>query len=233
MFRPAVVGWSAAVPVRENVAAVRSRMAAACARAGRRTESVTLIAVSKTFPATAVDEAIEAGITDIGENRVQEGREKRPLVRALSPAVWHLIGHLQSNKVKEAVRVFDVIQTVHSLELAAKIARAAEGEGKRQEILLEVNAGDEAQKSGAAKGEVARLAAAVKALPALHLRGLMAIPPVGTPEESRPYFRELRSLRDELGLEHLSMGMSEDFEVAVEEGATLVRVGRAIFGSRN
>jgi pyridoxal phosphate enzyme (YggS family) len=220
------------VPVPENVAAVRSRIAAACARAGRQPESVTLIAVSKTFPASAVDEAIEAGITDIGENRVQEAREKRPLVRASAPAFWHLIGHLQSNKSKEAVRLFDMIQTVDSLELAGKIARAAESEGKRQEILLEVNVGDEAQKSGATKGALPGLAAAVKDMPSLHLRGLMAIPPVGTPEQTRPYFRELRALRDELGLEHLSMGMSEDFEVAVEEGATLVRVGRAIFGSR-
>ncbi len=221
------------MPVPENVAAVRSRIAAACARAGRRTESVTLVAVSKTFPAAAVDEAIEAGITDIGENRVQEAREKRPLVRAASPAAWHLIGHLQSNKAKEAVRLFDMIQTVDTLDLAAKIARAADGEGKRQEILLEVNVGDEAQKNGAPKGEVEALAAAVRALSALHLRGLMAIPPVGTPEQSRSYFRELRLLRDHLGLEQLSMGMSEDFEVAIEEGATLVRVGRAIFGSRN
>jgi len=220
------------VPVRENVAAVRSRIAAACSRAGRRTDAVTLIAVSKTFPASAVDEAIDAGITAIGENRVQEAREKRPLVRAAAPAVWHLIGHLQSNKAKEAVRLFDVIQTVDSLELAGKIARAAEIEGKRQEILLEVNIGGEAQKNGATKGVIPDLAAAVKAMPSLHLRGLMAIPPVGTPDQTRPYFRELRGLRDELGLEHLSMGMSEDFDVAIEEGATLVRVGRAIFGSR-
>lgn len=221
------------MPVRDNVAAVRSRIASACARAGRRPDTVTLIAVSKTFPANAVDEAIAAGITEIGENRVQEAREKRPLVQAALPAAWHLIGHLQSNKAKEAVRLFDVIQTVDSLELAAKIGKAAEAEGKRQEILLQVNAGDEMQKSGAPKDDVAELVAAVKAIPSLYLRGLMAIPPLGTPEQSRPYFRELRQLRDGLGLEHLSMGMSEDFEVAIEEGATLVRVGRAIFGSRS
>ncbi len=220
------------MPVRENVAAVRARITAACSRAGRRSDTVTLIAVSKTFTAAAVDEAIEAGITDVGENRVQEAREKRPLVRATPPTVWHLIGHLQSNKAKDAVRLFDVIQTVDSLALAGKIAKAAEGEGKRQEILLQVNAGEEAQKSGAPKEGIAELAAAIQAMPSLHLRGLMAIPPVGTADQSRPYFRELRSLRDALGLEHLSMGMSEDFEVAIEEGATLVRVGRAIFGSR-
>lgn len=220
------------MPVRENVAAVRARITAACSRAGRGTDTVTLVAVSKTFAATAVDEAIEAGITDVGENRVQEAREKRPLVRATRPTVWHLIGHLQSNKAKDAVRLFDVIQTVDSLALAGKIAKAAEGEGKRQEILLQVNASEEAQKSGAAKDGIAELAAAIQAMPSLHLRGLMAIPPVGTADQSRPYFRELRSLRDALGLEHLSIGMSDDFEVAIEEGATLVRVGRAIFGSR-
>ena len=220
------------MPVPENVAALRSRIAAACSRAGRPADSVTLVAVSKTFPATAVDEAIEAGITDVGENRVQEAREKRPLVRAASATRWHLIGHLQSNKAKDAVRLFDVIQTVDSVELAGKIARAADGEGKRQEILLQVNVGGETQKNGASKEAIPDLATAVREMPSLHLRGLMAIPPLGTPEQSRPYFRDLRALRDELGLEHLSMGMSEDFEVAIEEGATLVRVGRAIFGSR-
>ena len=220
------------MPLRESVAAVRERMAAACARSGRVVDDVTLVAVSKTFPAAAVDEAIAAGITDVGENRVQEAREKRPLVRAGRSARWHLIGHLQSNKAREAVRLFDLIQTVDSLELAARVARAAEGEGKRQEILLQVNIGDEPQKSGAAREGMDRLAEAVAAMPSLCLRGLMAIPPLGTAEESRPYFRELRRLRDGLGLEHLSMGMSEDFEVAIEEGATLVRVGRAIFGSR-
>src|SRR5258708_38104740 len=189
------------------------------------------MAVSKTFPAAAVDEAIEAGITDIGENRVQEAREKRSLVQATPPTVWHLIGHLQSNKAKDAVRLFDVIQTVDSLALAGKIAKAAEGEGKRQEILLQVNAGEEAQKSGAPKEGIAELAAAIQAMPSLHLRGLMAIPPVGTADQSRSYFRELRSLRAALGLEHHSLGISGVFIAAFAVGAETGRVRRYIFST--
>jgi hypothetical protein len=221
------------VSIRDGVEAVRGRIAAACQRAGRNTADVTLIAVTKVFPASYVTEALAAGVTDIGENRVQEAKEKKPLVDDRSgQARWHLIGHLQTNKAKDAVRLFDVIHTVDSVALGEKLARAADGEKKRQDVLLQVNIGDEPQKSGAAKGEVEALARALAAIPSLRLRGLMAIPPVGTADESRPYFRELRTLRDALGLEHLSMGMSEDFEAAIEEGATLVRVGRAIFGSR-
>ena len=216
--------------IRDNVADVRARIAAACARAGRDASEVTLIAVTKVFPADFVEEAIAAGIADIGENRVQEARDKKPLVHG--SARWHLIGHLQSNKAKDAVRLFDVIQTVDSVELAQKIARAAEAAGKRQEILLQVNIGNEEQKSGAATAEVPALVQALRGIAGIDLRGLMAIPPLGTAEETRRYFRELRALRDEAGVEQLSMGMSEDFEAAIEEGATIVRVGRAIFGSR-
>ena len=221
---------SDAASIRENTAAVNARIAAACARSGRDASEVTLVAVTKVFPADYVEAAIAAGVTDIGENRVQEARDKKPLVRG--SARWHLIGHLQSNKAKDAVRLFDVIQTVDSLDLAQKIARAAEAAGKRQEILLQVNIGNEEQKSGAERAEVPALVNALRAIDALDLRGLMAIPPVGAPEETRRYFRELRALRDSVGVEQLSMGMSEDFEMAVEEGATIVRVGRAIFGSR-
>jgi len=223
-------GSSVAVSIRDNVAAVEARIARACERAGRSRDEVTLVAVSKTFPASFVDEAIEAGITDVGENRVQEGREKKPLVRG--SARWHLIGHLQTNKSKDAVTLFDVIQAVDSLDLAEKLARAAGAQNKRLEIMLQVNIGDEPQKSGIARGDVDAIAKQAAALPSLHVSGLMAIPPIGTPEESRPYFRELRSMRDALGLQHLSMGMSEDFETAIEEGSTIVRVGRAIFGNR-
>jgi pyridoxal phosphate enzyme (YggS family) len=205
--------------IRANIAALETRIAAACARAGRKRSDVTLVAVSKTFPASDVDIAIEAGMTDIGENKVQEARDKKPSVARA--ARWHLIGHLQSNKVKDAARLFDVIQTVDSVELAEKIARAG-----GPELLLQVNIGREPQKSGADPSEVAALARRIP------LRGLMAIPPVGAPEEMRPYFRELRALRDECGLRELSMGMTDDFEVAVEEGATMVRVGRAVFGER-
>ena len=223
-------GSSVAVTIRENVAAVEERIARACARSGRTRGEVTLVAVSKTFPASFIDEAIEAGITEVGENRVQEAREKKPLVRGA--ARWHLIGHLQTNKARDAVRLFDVIQAVDSLDLAEKLARAAEAHGKRQEVMLQVNIGDEPQKSGIERAEVEAVARHAAALASLRVIGLMALPPIGTPEESRPYFRELRSMRDALGLEHLSMGMSEDFEAAIEEGSTIVRVGRAIFGSR-
>lgn len=218
---------SRADDIRANILELEKRIAAACARAGRRRDEVTLVAVSKTFPAGDVDHAIAAGMTDVGENKVQEARDKKPSVSA--SARWHLIGHLQSNKAKDAVRVFDVIQTVDSIELAEKIARAADAAGKRQEVLLQVNIGREPQKSGAAPEEVAQLAQRVGALSSLQLSGLMTIPPVGDPRE---LFRELRAMRDDLGLTELSMGMTDDFETAIEEGATIVRVGRAIFGSR-
>jgi pyridoxal phosphate enzyme (YggS family) len=207
--------------IRANIAALETRIAAACARAKRARSDVTLVAVSKTFPASDVDIAIECGMTDIGENKVQEARDKKPSVARA--ARWHLIGHLQSNKMKDAARLFDVIQTIDSVELAERLARAAE---KEPEMLLQVNIGREPQKSGADPTEVAALA---KRIP---LRGLMAIPPVGSAEETRPFFRELRALRDDCGLKELSMGMTDDFEVAIEEGATIIRVGRAIFGSR-
>lgn len=221
---------SRADEIRSNVADVESRIAAACERAGRARDSVRLVAVTKTFPAADVDHAIVAGMTDVGENRVQEARDKRPLVSG--SARWHLIGHLQSNKAKDAVRLFDVIQSVDSFELAQKLSRAAESAGKRQEVFLQVNIGLEEQKSGAAVEDVPALARAVKALPSLDLTGLMAIPPVGEAEAMRPYFRALRNLRDEAGLRELSMGMTDDFEVAIEEGATIIRVGRALFGTR-
>jgi uncharacterized pyridoxal phosphate-containing UPF0001 family protein len=248
---------SRADDIRAGVAAVESRIAAACARAGRAREDVKLVAVSKTFPATDVDHVIAAGIADVGENKVQEARDKKPSVAGNTR--WHLIGHLQSNKAKDAVRLFDVIQSVDSVELAEKIARAAEGrflgvprgsseflgnrdprnseepeepEELRQEILLQVNIGRESQKSGAEPEGVAELVRRIRGLPSLRLSGLMAIPPAGEPEEVRPYFRALRAMRDDLGLSELSMGMTDDFEVAIEEGATIVRVGRAIFGSR-
>jgi pyridoxal phosphate enzyme (YggS family) len=216
--------------IADNVTTVRSRIAAACARSGRDSREVTLVAVTKVFPADYVEQAIAAGVADVGENRVQEARDKKPLVRG--SARWHLIGHLQSNKAKDAVKLFEMIQTVDSVELAQKIARAAEAAGKRQEILLQVNIGNEEQKSGAERADVPALVTALRGIDALDLRGLMAIPPVGPVEETRRYFRELRALRDDVGVEQLSMGMSEDFEAAIEEGATIVRVGRAIFGSR-
>lgn len=221
---------SRADEIRAHVEALESRIAAACMRAGRPRSDVRLIAVTKTFPASDVGLAIAAGMTDIGENKVQEARDKKPLVSG--GARWHLIGHLQSNKAKDAVRLFDVIHTVDSVDLAGRIARLAEGEGKRQDILVQVNVGEEAQKSGIEPADVPGLVRAIAALPSLHLAGLMAIPPFLEAEAMRPYFRKLRALRDDLGLTELSMGMTDDFEVAIEEGATMIRVGRAIFGAR-
>src|SRR5438477_1016174 len=157
---PMTDGLNGTVSIRENAAAVEARIARACERAGRSRDEVTLVAVSKTFPASFIDEAIEAGITEVGENRVQEAREKKPLVRG--SARWHLIGHLQTNKAKDAVKLFDVIQTVDSLDLAQKIAHAAEAAGKRQEVLLQVNIGNEEQKSGAERAEVPALVEALR-----------------------------------------------------------------------
>ena len=221
---------SRADEIRANVASVEERIAAACSRAGRRREDVTLVAVTKTFPATDVDHVLAAAVTNVGENKVQEARDKKPAVAAL--AKWHLIGHLQSNKAKDAVRLFDVIQTIDSLDLATRVARIAEESGKKQAVLRQVNVGGEEQKSGVEPADVPELADRIRALSSLNLVGLMTIPPLGEAEAMRPYFRQLRSMRDDLGLEQLSMGMTDDFEVAIEEGATIIRVGRAIFGSR-
>jgi PLP dependent protein len=225
--RPDRAGVGRGDEIRANASELETRIAAACARASRGRSEVTLVAVTKTFPATDVDLAIAAGMTDVGENKVQEARDKKPLVG--SAVRWHLIGHLQSNKAKDAVRLFDVIQSVDSLELAERVARLAEAAGKRQEILLQVNVGEEEQKSGADVVTVPGLVRSIAALPSLHLAGLMTIPPVG---DSRPHFRALRQMRDDLGLRELSMGMTDDFETAIEEGATIIRVGRAIFGAR-
>lgn len=221
---------SRADEIRAAAASVEERIRRACERAGRGRDSVQLVAVTKTFPAADVEHVLAAGLSDVGENKVQEAREKRPSVRAA--ARWHLIGHLQSNKAKDAVRLFDVLQTIDSLALAERVARFAAAEGKRQEVLLQVNVGGEQQKSGIEPEEAPELAARLQRLPSLHLTGLMTIPPAGEAEAMRPHFRRLRSLRDALGLRELSMGMTDDFEVAIEEGATIIRVGRAIFGAR-
>ncbi|HEX7830071.1 MAG TPA: YggS family pyridoxal phosphate-dependent enzyme [Thermoanaerobaculia bacterium] len=220
---------SRADEIRANLAALEARISAACARAGRKRSDVTLVAVTKTFPASDVELAIAAGVGDVGENKVQEARDKKDDVA--SGARWHLVGHLQSNKAKDAVKMFDVIQSIDSLDLAVRIARIATAIGKRQEILLQVNIGNEEQKSGAWADDVPTIVSRIADIDALRLTGLMAIPPVH--EDPRFYFRELRALRDSVGLPELSMGMTDDFEVAIEEGATIIRVGRAIFGSRS
>jgi PLP dependent protein len=210
-----------------NLASVRERIARAAARAGRDPTSVTLVAVSKTKPLEDVLEAYAAGQRHFGENRVQEAEEKFP---ALPPdAVRHLIGPVQSNKANRAAKVADVVQTVDSADIARRLARGAEAAGKRLRVLVEVHLGGEATKAGVAPGELPALVEAVRLLPALALEGLMTIPPAG---ETRPHFVALRRLAADLGLEVLSMGMSDDFEAAIEEGATLVRIGTAIFGNR-
>ena len=217
--------------IRANVAAVNARIEAACARAGRKRDDVTLVAVSKTFPAEAIEYAVAAGITHVGENRVQEARDKKSLIAAEGGgATWHLIGHLQSNKAKDAVKIFDVIETVDSLSLAEKIARAAEAQGKRQDVLLQINVGREEQKSGARPEDAASIAKQIAAMDSLLLRGLMTIPPED--DNPRRWFREMSAIRNDLGLKEVSMGMSHDYEIAIEEGSTIVRVGRAIFGAR-
>ena len=218
---------SRAEEIAANLTAVERRIAAACDGAARHRDEIVLVAVSKTFRAPDVDHAIAAGALHVGENKVQEARDKKPSVTR--EARWHLIGHLQSNKAREAVKIFDVIHSIDSLALAEKVARSAEALGKRQEVLLQVNIGRETQKSGAEIDEVPRIVRGIAALSPVHLTGLMAIPPAG---DSRPYFRELKRMRDDLGLPELSMGMTDDFEAAIEEGATIIRVGRAIFGAR-
>jgi pyridoxal phosphate enzyme (YggS family) len=224
--------------LKERLAAVRQRVVAAATAADRDPREVTLIAVSKTHPAEIVDDAVAAGALDLGENRVQEARAKKPSVRR---ARWHLIGPLQRNKAKIALEVFDVIHTVDRPEIADRLEFLLERDWPDRvvDILLEVNVGDEPQKAGVAPGEAGELLRSVGALDRLSVGGLMAIPPFGAqPEASREHFVKLRELRnrlqDEIGLAlpELSMGMSHDFEIAISEGATMVRVGTAIFGPR-
>lgn len=217
--------------IRANLGRVQEAVARACARAGRAPDSVLLIAVSKTMEVERVRLAIAAGVAALGENRVQEAKEK---IEALGrPVPWHLIGSLQTNKARDAVRLFDWVHSVDRLDLAQELSRRAHAAERTLNVLLQVNLGDEPQKGGVAVAELKSLHEVVAALPSLSVRGLMAIPPATEqPEQARPYFRRLRELRDELGLEHCSMGMSADYEVAIEEGATMVRVGTAIFGPR-
>ena len=222
--------------IRGRLADVRRRIEAAAARSGRPASAVTLVAVSKTMPVEVVREAIAAGATILGENRVQEARDK---IAALAGAAeWHLIGHLQTNKAKLAVNLFERIHSLDSVRLAQELERHAAEAGRRVRCLIEVNVGGEEQKSGASQGEVRPLLQAAGGMPHLLVEGLMVIPPfLSDPEAIRPYFRRLRVLRDDLArdgfaLPDLSMGMTHDFEVAIEEGATLVRVGTAIFGPR-
>ena len=223
--------------IADNLEAVRERIATACARAGRPLESVRLLAVSKTYGPEAVGAAAAAGQTRFGENRVQEAAAKIPACPG--HLQWHLIGHLQSNKAAQAAQLFDWIHSVDSLKLLEALDRHAGEAGRRLEVMVQVNVSGERSKSGLAPGEVPAVLAAGSRLPHVQIRGLMTIPPLAEdPEKSRMFFRELRERRDGwavqtgLDLAELSMGMTHDLEVAIEEGATFVRVGTGIFGAR-
>lgn len=225
----------------ERVAAVRERIARAAARAGRRPEEVTLVAVSKTFPAEAVREAFAAGCCDFGENRVQEAEGKIETTADLRAQGlrWHLVGHLQSNKARKAAALFERIHSVDAAELGLRLDRIGAETGRVIKVLIEVDLAGEATKQGLPEAELLSALEALRGRPALRVEGLMALPPFEEdPERARPYFRRLRELRDRalaaglLASSQLSMGMSHDLEIAIEEGATLVRVGTAIFGER-
>ncbi len=220
-----------------NINDVRRRIEAACARAGREPGSVTLVAVTKGQPPEAVAVAAQAGLSLFGENKVQEAKAKIPLCPGRLH--WHFIGHLQTNKCRDAVELFEMIQGVDSLHLAEEINRRADQAAKTMPILLEVNAVGEASKFGYKPERLVAELAQINALPRVEIHGLMTIPPwTPDPEKVRPVFRQMRELKrrceDILGapLAHLSMGMSGDFEVAIEEGATMVRIGTALFGER-
>jgi pyridoxal phosphate enzyme (YggS family) len=226
--------------VRENLLQIQERIAGAAARAGRSAEEITLIAVSKTHPASVIHEAYKAGVRDFGENRVQEWEGKRAGTEGLA-ATWHLIGHLQSNKTARAARLFHSVDSVDDFAIAERLDRARREAGiaGKLRVLIEVRVAPEETKSGAETRALPDLAARIAELSRLHLAGLMCIPPfLEEAERVRPYFRRLKELRGELtkkmgiALPVLSMGMSHDFEVAIEEGATEVRVGTALFGAR-
>ncbi|MGH9499695.1 MAG: YggS family pyridoxal phosphate-dependent enzyme [Terriglobales bacterium] len=231
------------MPISDNIAEVRRRIAEAARCVGRDPAEILLMAVTKTQSAARIREAYDAGLRLFGENRVQEFAGKAGPLRDLAEAEWHMIGHLQSNKAAKAVELFTGVDSVDSLRLAEKLNVAASELGKRLAVLIEINVGGEAAKSGTAADseELQELLLGAAGLERLEFRGLMTVPPfTEDPQQARPYFRKLRKLRDQIaarslpgvGTEMLSMGMSHDFEVAIEEGSTCVRVGTAIFGAR-
>jgi pyridoxal phosphate enzyme (YggS family) len=228
--------WNGMSSVKENLLKVRERIERAAQKAGRDPKEIKLVAVSKTVELDRIKEAIEAGVSILGENYVQEAQEK---IEALGKSVsWHFIGHLQSNKAKYAVRLFDVIHSIDSIPLAEELNRRAEQPDRVIRVMIEVNLSKEATKFGTDEERVLNLARRIQNLDHLSLEGLMTMPPYfDSPEMSRPYYVALRELKDRMvkegiPLKELSMGMSNDFEIAVEEGATYVRVGTAIFGPR-
>jgi PLP dependent protein len=232
---------AAASTLAVRLAWVREQIDEAANRAGRRPKEITLVVVSKTHPVESIQQAIAAGATDLGENRVQEAELKIPLLGS-EKVRWHLIGHLQSNKARRAVELFDVIHSVDSVALARRLDRLCQDLDREMlSVLIQIDLGGEATKTGASEKELARIVDAMSELRRLRLTGLMTLPPYfEDPNSARPFFRRLRQLRDELREQggfgnqagELSMGMTNDYQVAIEEGATIVRVGTAIFGAR-
>ena len=227
--------------IAESFRQVRDRIERAAASCGRTPGDIVLLAITKTFPIETISMAITAGQRQFGENRVQEAESKIPHLRAVPGLEWHLVGHLQSNKAHRAVELFDVIHSVDSIKIAAKISQSCLEVGKQMSVLLQVDLGKEPTKSGADPADARSIIESASMLKGIRVDGLMTIPPYfEDPELTRPYFAELRDLRDSLeseqtgslGRRHLSMGMSHDFEVAIQEGATIVRVGTALFGER-
>lgn len=229
-------------PLSERLENVRRRIVTATQRSGRRSEDVTLIAISKTHPPETLSAALDAGITDLGENRVQEAEEKI-ITLGRSAARWHLVGHLQANKARRAVTLFDYLHSLDSAELASRLERLCDEEGREEfPVLVQIKLGGEESKTGLDPRGLPELLEVIRSGKRLRLIGLMTLPPYfENPDCGRPFFKTLRDLRDELKLKghfgdlpgELSMGMSHDFEIAIEEGATMVRVGTAIFGERS
>lgn len=225
--------------VAENLQGIRERIERAAARSHRNAEDITLIAVTKTVAAERINEAIQAGVEIIGESRIQEAMDKRENIR---PVSWHMIGHLQTNKVKYAVRIFDMIQSVDSIHLAREINKRCASADRKMPVLIEINTSGEESKYGCAPGKAPELVHAISEMKNLQIRGLMTIGLFSDdPAAVRPCFVSLRQLAERItemkipgvGMDILSMGMSSDFELAIEEGSTMVRIGSAIFGARN
>jgi len=230
------------MPVKENLVMVRARIATAAQSTGRRPEEITLIAVTKTIPLDLIEQAIQAGTTDIGENRIQEAIPKIEALQSKYPQVtWHMVGHLQSNKVKQAVENFDVIQSVDSLKLARGIGDQEIRRSGTKRIMIEVNTSGEVAKFGVQPADTIKLLQNISAFGSLMVEGLMTVGPLTEKaEDSRTAFKKLKQLSEQIKqlnlpnveMKYLSMGMSDDFEIAIEEGSNMVRIGRALFGER-
>ncbi|MBN1567705.1 MAG: YggS family pyridoxal phosphate-dependent enzyme [Acidobacteria bacterium] len=227
--------------IAQNIRSIQKRIAAAAAACNRSLDEITLLGISKTFPTDLISQAAEAGLYQFGENRVQEAESKILHFRGILNLEWHLVGHLQSNKARRAAELFDVIHSLDSVKLAVRLSQAGREAGKQLSVLLQIDLGGEETKFGAGPDQARDIIEAVSTMEGLRLNGLMTIPPFfEDPNQSRPFFKKLRELRDTLesekpgclGQKHLSMGMSHDFEEAIQEGATIVRIGTAIFGAR-